>query len=247
MCTVLVLLRPQDRWPLLVATNRDERLDRAFDPPGRWWPEAPEITAWRDRESGGSWLGVNEHGVVATVVNHLDELGPAPGKRSRGEVVLHALRSADAPAAIAALRALDATLYRGFTLLVADRAHGFACVNAGGALRVVALGPGHHMLTPEGYDAAGTPRYDAHGAAFAAAAVPQPEREDWASWIALLQHEDAADPHQAMTVVTDRGFGTVASTLIAVPAGEGSPLVRYADGPPTRAAFRPVAPRGVVA
>jgi len=247
MCTVLVLLRPDDRWPLLVATNRDELLDRAFDPPGRWWPDAPEVTAWRDRAGGGSWLGVNDRGVVATVINQLDELGPAPGKRSRGELVLHALRAGRAADALEALRALDAGAYRGFTLLVADRTHAFACANDGDALRATALAPGHHMLTPEGHDAAGSPRYDAHHAAFREAVPPQPDRDDWASWIALLQREDAADPHQAMTVVTDRGFGTVASTLIAVPAGNGSPLVRYADGPPTRAAFRPVAPPGFVA
>lgn len=246
MCTVLLLLRPDDRWPLLVATNRDERLDRAFDPPGRWWPDAPEITAWHDRASGGSWLGVTDRGVVATVVNHIDELGPAPGKRSRGEVVLHALRAATATAAVDALHALDARAYRGFTLLVADRTHAFACVNAGGTLQSVALAPGHHMLTPEGYDAAGTPRYDAHGAAFRAAMPPQPERDDWTSWIALLQLEDAIDPHAAITVVTDRGFGTVASSLIGVPAA-GPPVVRYADGPPTRAAFRPVSLHGIVA
>ena len=245
MCTVLVLLRPDDRWPLLVATNRDERLDRAFDPPGRWWPDAPGITAWRDRASGGSWLGVNEHGVVATVVNHLDELGPAPGKRSRGEIVLRALRATGAATAIDALDGLDTRAYRGFTLLIADRAHAFASTASHGALRTRALAPGHHMLTPDGYDAAGTPRYDAHFSAFRAAEPPQPQRDDWSAWTALLRRE-AADPHEAMTVVTDRGFGTVAATLIGVPAA-GPAVVRYADGPPTRAAFRTLDLRGFVA
>ena len=224
MCTVLALLRPRDRWPLLIATNRDERLDRAFDAPARWWPDLPRVTAWRDRESGGSWLGVNDDGVVATVVNHLDELGPAPGKRTRGEIVLDALRAPDAPSARDAVCALDARAYRGFTLLVADRAHAFACVASGGNVRTVALAPGHHMLTPDGVDAAGSPRYDAHNAEFRAAPPPDPASEDWSAWTALLRRE-ADDPHEAMTVVTDRGFGTVATTLVAVPAA-GAPHIR---------------------
>jgi uncharacterized protein with NRDE domain len=238
MCTVLLLLRPDERWPLLVASNRDERLDRAFDPPWRWWPDAPQVLAWRDRTSGGSWLGVNDGGVFATLINHVDELGPLPGKRSRGDLVVEALRRDDAAAAAETIAALDGDAFRGFTLLVADRAQAFTVSNDDGAMRVVAISPGHHMLTPEGCDVPGSRRFDAHIAEFRAAAVPRPGEEDWASWIALLQREDADDPHQAMTVVTDHGFGTVASTLIAVPAGPEAPVVRYADGPPNRAAFR---------
>ncbi len=246
MCTVLVLLRPGERWPLLVATNRDERLDRAFDPPGRWWPDAPEIVAWRDRASGGSWLGANDHGVVATLVNRVDELGPLPGKSSRGEVVIEALRRDDAESAVTAVHDLGGERYGGFTMLVADRSHSWVVTNVQGTMRAEVLAAGHHMLTPEGCDAAGSPRFAAHGAEFRAAAIPEPERADWSQWIDLLRREDAVDPHQAMTVVTDHGFGTVASTLIAVPAA-GRPILHYADGPPTRAAFRAVDVPGFVA
>ncbi|MBV9438833.1 MAG: NRDE family protein, partial [Candidatus Eremiobacteraeota bacterium] len=131
MCTVLVLLRPGDSWPLLLASNRDERLDRPFDPPGRWWPEAPGVTGWRDATAGGSWLAVNDAGTVATIVNGMHELGPAPGKASRGELVVQlltkrgAVGAADAPCsageAAEAARRLDPARYRRFALLVADR------------------------------------------------------------------------------------------------------------------------------
>jgi uncharacterized protein with NRDE domain len=91
MCTVLLLLRPDARWPLLLGANRDERLDRPFDPPGRWWPDAPHVVGGRDRAGGGSWFALNDDGVVATIVNGMDRLGPLAGKRSRGELVLRAL------------------------------------------------------------------------------------------------------------------------------------------------------------
>ena len=78
MCTVVVLVRPGHAWPLMLAANRDERLDREWDPPGDYGPDYPGVIAGRDRSGGGTWMGVNRHGVVATVLNRQGSLGPAP-------------------------------------------------------------------------------------------------------------------------------------------------------------------------
>jgi uncharacterized protein with NRDE domain len=236
MCTVLLLHRPEADWPLLLASNRDERLGRAFDPPGGWWSDAPGVVAWRDRVSGGSWLGLNALGVVATVVNRLDTLGPLAGKSSRGELIVRALREADAWAAADTVRVLPAAEYGGFTMLVADREAAFSITNDGTAMQVATLTPGYHMLTPEGCDVADAPRVAAVMADFRTAPLPQPDRTDWDGWVSLLQREDRADPHRAMTVITDRDFGTVACTLVGVPA-VGKPVLRYASGPPTTTPF----------
>ena len=240
MCTVLVLFRPGDAWPLLVGANRDESFDRAFLPPGRHWPSAPGIVAPRDLTAGGTWLGVNERGVFATIVNGIDRLGPAEGKTSRGELVLRALEEPDATRAVRAVGALDAQRYRGFTLLVADRETAHAVSSDERTIRVDVLAPGHHMVTPEGCDAAGSPRFEAHFPAFRAAPPPVPPR-DWEDWIELLRHADDDDPHRAMTVVTDAGFGTVCSALLALPAApQETPLLMFANGPPTRVPYEPV-------
>ncbi len=102
MCTVVVLVRPTH---VLLAANRDERLDRAWDPPGAWWPDHPRTIAGRDRTAGGTWMGMNRHGVVAAVLNRPGTLGPTAGKRSRGELPLIAL---DHPTAAAAAQAIAA-------------------------------------------------------------------------------------------------------------------------------------------
>jgi uncharacterized protein with NRDE domain len=238
MCTVLLLLRPHDRWPLLVAANRDERLDRAFDPPGRYWPDPPGIVAGRDVLGGGSWFGVNDDGVVATIVNGMDRLGPLAGKASRGELVLRALRERDARGAAHAIGSLDAARYRGFTLIAADRAGAYAVTSDERAIRVDALAPGHHMVTPDGCDIAWSPRYAAHFAAFRAAAPPDPQHGAWTSWTELLRHADEDDPHRAMTVVAQQQFGTVCSALLALPvAPSPPPVLLFANGPPTRAPY----------
>lgn len=238
MCTVLILQRPDAQWPLLIGANRDERLDRAFDPPGRWWPDLPGVVAGRDRASGGSWFGFNEDGVVATIVNGMDRLGPLAGKRSRGEIVLRALRETDAAGAARAIGALSPEGYRGFTLLVADRATAFVVTNDERAFDVRQLAPGHHMVTPDGCDVPASPRYAAHSDAFRAAPPPAPAERDWSAWIDLLRQVDDDDPHRAMTVVTGHDFGTVSSALLGLGAAGSTGLeLLFASGPPTRASY----------
>ena len=96
MCTAVLLRRPGHAWPLVFAGNRDEMAERPWKPPGRHWPDRPEVVAGLDETAGGSWLGLNDHGVLAVVLNRTGSLGPQAGKRSRGELVLEALDHADA-------------------------------------------------------------------------------------------------------------------------------------------------------
>jgi hypothetical protein len=84
-----------------------------------------------DVQAGGSWLGINDHGVVAGVLNRTGTLGPEAGKRSRGELVLEALDHADAAAAAQALSDLDPDAYRPFNLVIADNRDAFWLRHAG--------------------------------------------------------------------------------------------------------------------
>jgi hypothetical protein len=149
MCTLVLLRRPGAAWPLVLAANRDELASRPARPPGRHWPDRADVVAGLDVEAGGSWLGVNDHGVVAGVLNRTGTLGPAAGKRSRGELVLEALDHADAAAAAQALAEVDPDAYRPFNLVIADNRDafwlrhagalpGFAFRTAGGGWREVA-------------------------------------------------------------------------------------------------------------
>src|ERR1700757_2134099 len=96
MCTLAILRRPEHDWPVIIGANRDEMIDRPAEPPGRHWPDRTEVVAGRDLLAGGSWLGLNDWGVAAAVLNRHGALGPAAGLRSRGELGLGALDPADA-------------------------------------------------------------------------------------------------------------------------------------------------------
>ena len=132
MCTVVLLRRPGESWPLLLAANRDEARSRPWLPPGRHWRDRADVVAGMDQLAGGSWLGINDYGVVAAVLNRVGSLGPADGKRSRGELVLEALDHAAARAAASALSELNPDAYRPFNLIVADAREAYWLRHAGG-------------------------------------------------------------------------------------------------------------------
>ena len=249
MCTLVILRRPGDDWPLLLAANRDEMIDRPWLPPARHWPDRPEVVAGRDELAGGSWLGLNDFGVVAGILNRHGTLGPAPGQRSRGELVLEALDHADAQAAAEALTHLDQRAYRPFNMIVADNRDAFWLRHADptGTLPIAALPlhPGLAMIAAGDLDD-DTTRLKHYRPLFAAAPVPDPASGDWAAWEALLLDDRAESPDGptgAMRFTTDRGFATVSSSLIALPAAsraELKPVFRFAAHQPRPIPWRDV-------
>ncbi len=234
MCTVILLSRPGTAWPLWLAANRDERLDRGWDPPGRHWPEQPDVVAGRDRSAGGTWLGVSDGGVVAAVLNRTNSLGPAAGKASRGELPLLALRHPTAAAAAQAVQALDGSAWRPFNLLVADRLGAFFLRGTGAPrIDLVALASGLHMATALDIDDPASPRTARHLPRFAAAG--------WSEWGRLLA--DRSGPRDAqLNVRPEDGFGTSCASLVAL--GERV-CFRFAAGPPDEVAFEDVSDRGL--
>ena len=175
MCTLVILRRPGHDWPVVIAANRDEMIDRPWRPPGRHWPDRAHVTAGQDELAGGSWLGVNDDGVCAGILNRTGALGPAAGKRSRGELVLDALDHADAAAAAMALADIDGEAYRPFNLVVADSDEAFWLRHDGGKAACVfhALPEGLSMFTARERNDAKSARIRTHLAAFEAAAPPR--------------------------------------------------------------------------
>jgi len=227
MCTLILLRRPQATWPLVLAANRDEMIGRPWRAPARHWPDRPEVVAGLDELAGGSWLGLNDHGVVAGILNRFGTLGPAPGQRSRGELVLDALDHAEARDAAEALTALDPRAYRPFNLIIADNRDAFWLRHADAAGRAqitaTALAPGLALIAAGELDDPETPRLGRYRPRFAAAGAPDPGSADWYAWESLLADDEAAPgagPTSALRFTTDRGFGTVSSALIALPGAE---------------------------
>lgn len=244
MCTVIVLHRPAHAWPLLIAANRDERLDRLWDAPAAWWPDHPGIVGGRDRTAGGTWMALGPDGVAAAVLNRPGSLGPAEGKRSRGELPIMAARAASAAAAAAAMAALPAADWRPFNMVIADSRQAFFLRGLGsGRPDALALPAGISMVTAHDPNDPTSPRTRRHLPRFRATPPPDPGAADWSGWERLLA-DSGYDPEmglaETLNVPPTNGFGTVCASLLAIGA-DGSRHWRFCPAPPGRAAFAPVA------
>jgi uncharacterized protein with NRDE domain len=108
----------------------------------------PRILGGRDELAGGTWLAVNEHGVVAGLTNQPSADGRDPTKRSRGELPLAFAAYRSAAEAVAGVRAeLDPAAYNPCWMLVGDREALFSLgISGGSELEVAKLAPGLHVL-----------------------------------------------------------------------------------------------------
>jgi hypothetical protein len=251
MCTLVISCSPGAAWPIAIAANRDEMLDRPWDPPAAHWPTHPGIVGGRDRLAGGTWMAVRG-GLVAAVLNRPGSLGPAAGFRSRGELPLLALGHATASAAAEALSAMDGGGWRPFNLVIADAEAAWLLVGDGGrAVVATALPEGVSMITAigrdeGGRDEGGTARARVHLPRFRQAPHPAPDRADaWASLLAATDHEPGAGPRGGLTVTPDEGYGTVSSSLLFLK--QNHVAWRFAAGPAGEAPFRTVLPAAIAA
>lgn len=247
MCTVVLLRRPGHVWPVLIGANRDEMRTRPWRPPGRHWPDRAHLVAGRDELSGGSWLGVNDDGVVCGILNRVGSLGPAPDKRTRGELVLEALDHADAAAAAKALADIDGSAYRSFNMLIADAEHAYWLRNEGrgdGEIDLFEVPEGLSVFTAHDVNDPASPRIRRALPRLRVAEPPDPAAGDWSTWTRMLADRTRAipdEPGTALNIESESGFGTVSSSLIALPKETGAkPIWLFAPGPPDRAAYGPV-------
>ena len=98
MCIVAIAWQLFDELPLVLLSNRDEFLQRPTEPLHQWSDQP--IYAGRDKQSGGTWLGIHQqvspaqsaeyyeqNGRWAAVLNFRDGVQASSDERSRGALV----------------------------------------------------------------------------------------------------------------------------------------------------------------
>jgi len=225
MCSIILRL---DDSGTFIAANRDELLRRPWQPPAAHWPDRPGIIAGRDETAGGTWLGLNEHGVMAAILNRHGTLGPAAGKNSRGELPLLALQYTTAEAAAAALAAIDAAAYRSFNLVIADKNSAWLLKGLeSGNPALEKLEAGTWMITSGEPNDLLLPLIARH--------LPKFEKAQFSDWATLLT-DNTGPWTSAVNITPQNGFGTVSAALITLP-NSGAPEWLFAPGPPDQAPF----------
>lgn len=184
MCTVIAALGLSPRWPVLLATVRDESSERPWLAPTAHWPEHPQLIGGLDLQSGGTWLVLDTHQHRASFLVNREER--ADGEtRSRGDLPLSALQAPEHRWDAHSLQH-----YNGFILGQAD-ANGLVLHQWDTqTLRSVRLGKGIHGLCYRGIGE-DHPRLARHLPRFAASPLPQPtetasSQQAWGQWLHLL-------------------------------------------------------------
>jgi uncharacterized protein with NRDE domain len=218
VCTLLALRARDGLW---IAANRDEKLDRPWQPPQLLVP-SPPVLGGRDLVGGGSWLAVNlDSGFVVAVTNA--RLGARPGNRSRGQLVVELATEPSLVEAIALFTELDLTSYGPANLLLADRERTILATNTPQPW-LQERSDGVVALRNEPLDA---PGQSTGWAASLGSELIRREPVTAETLATLLARHDGPDP----LCRHGNGYGTVCASILRL--GRSSKLeLSFAPGPP---------------
>lgn len=228
MTTFVIACNHYEDSPLSVAANLDGLVEDVESTFGLLQNRSPLIVGPMDSEGSPPWMGINESGVFCGITNRM---GGYPDKtlRTRGQLVLAALRHTSAMNAFRALRELVATDYNAFHLVVADR-QGTYCIWSNGRLVTpVVLGDGIHVITERSFGAADTQRE-----IYLRGAVHR--TEDVADLADVLGQHMAAPFDSPCVHVPASGYATLCSAILEFHNERGLGVM-FAPGPPCSTEF----------
>jgi uncharacterized protein with NRDE domain len=245
VCTLALYFRSFEDYPMVVAANRDEHYDRPSAPPALLKAN-PAILAGRDLRAGGTWLGVNEHGLAAGILNRRTdgEQEPRPGTRSRGLLCLDILALKTAAEARGFLQA-HRDDYQPFTLLCADANDAWSAYNRGGQIITTSLGPGLHVFSSAAEFDASSDKRDRAYACFAGLAEDlRTDRAVAADRFLRLREilgdhtlgDGSNDPRDAICMHGESA-GTVSSSIVVYSRRERRVRTFFCSGAPCRNVF----------
>ena len=239
MCLLAVLYRLVPESPILVAANREEYYDRPSLPPSIQSGK-PRVLCGVDQRAGGTWLGVNQHGMFVGLTNRRVPGGEPIGARSRGLLAREVLRCGSARGGVdKAMEELMTHRYEGLNLVVCDAESGWI-VHSDGEQEVHPLDEGLNIIGNQNVN------------------DPHDERVRLAHRLLTLQMLDspvkflavaskvfarAPSPQGRPTMVVRGGdYGTVSSTLIALSPKPRDAIFQFASGSPDEAKYEDYSP-----
>ena len=238
MCLLAILYRAIKGSPILVAANREEFYDRPSSPPSIQSGK-PRILCGQDQQAGGTWLGVNQHGMFVGAANRR-RIVPPLVFRSRGLLCRDLLRTGSARQAVdLAMEELSGGNYDGVNFIIADAESGWA-VHGGDDPEVQELEEGLNVIA----------NHDLND--------PRDERVAMCKRLLTLQTLDSSvkflavaskvfarapsPPGRPSMVIRGHDRGTVSSTLIALGKKPRDAIYQFADGPPDRVKYEDYSP-----
>jgi hypothetical protein len=253
MCLLVIDWKLLPEAPVLAAANREEAFDRPALPPrivkgaisrrerSRRGGEAGRVLCGIDQRAGGTWLGVNEHGLLVAVTNRRAAVRTAP-LRSRGMLCRELLDSPGAEeASRRAMEELDRGCYAGANFACVDFESGWV-IHAGDRLERIELAPGRHLITNQDLNDAADARLS-----LARRLFDQQPTGSVGEFLATARRVcsyhvegsfgESAPASQVSIVLRTEVGGTVSSSLIALTRRPEEAVYLYAPGPPDITAY----------
>jgi hypothetical protein len=224
-----ILYRVAKNTPILLAANREEDYTRPTQFP-KIQSGTPRVVCGNDKQAGGTWLGVNQFGLVVAVTNRA-RVRPPLEPRSRGLLCrdLLATRNARDAAALAA-KELMTGRYAGANYLCADGKYA-AVIYGGPRVEIVPLQPGLHTLSTGNLNDLHDDRHD-----FVRRMLTLHTLDSAVTFLAVASRcfsRKADSEGRRGVVLKGGGFGTVSSSLLSLPRKIQQSIFQYSDGPPS--------------
>lgn len=240
MCLLGLAFQTISDCPAFIFANREEAYTRPSSPPQVHLREG-DRAAWlggEDLLAGGTWLALNEHGLLVAVTNRPKSNVP-PAPRSRGLLCRELAGLMDVSSAEQeALRQLRTLPYAGCNLLLVT-CDAAVVIEAGDEVKRTSLGLGLHIITNGPLDDPHDRRIARVRAELAAAKLSSVQ--DWSAASMRLCGE-GSDANRAAICLTGRDRGTVSSTVVALRPSLVDSGYWHAPGPPSRTAFEDLSP-----
>jgi uncharacterized protein with NRDE domain len=229
MCLLILLRGADPDFPLIVASNRDEHRERKASPPGLFLGVDHRILSPRDRVAGGTWMALNDQGMFAAITN-LAGVPERPLETSRGELPHLAVDQSDVTSGMDAVRARcrDAE-FNAFQLVVADGDRARVAVAANGTFDEIEIEDKVAVMSNE---------HRLGELVLPVTVGREAALEDRTEVLKeVLRDEGERTGHRILKKGGE--YGTVSSSILAVPAGGLSGLQWwYAAGEPDVVRYR---------
>lgn len=233
MCTIFAAVRVNARYPLIIAANRDENLQRPASGP-RLWERPIRFIAPVDEQAHGTWIGLNAHGVFVAVTNRF-LASKHPARRSRGALVTDALHSQSAKALHEQLRAVDATTYNAFHLFYADARDAFVTWSDDERITHEIVPAGTHVFTERSFAKEPASR----AARLATMWEELEDQSDPAKVFELLRLHSDEDPFSGTCIHAPAfNYGTRSSSVWHLAAQLAGSRLHVSEGPACTATLR---------
>lgn len=238
MCLLAVLYRLVPESPILVAANREEYYDRPSLPPSIQSGK-PRVLCGVDQRAGGTWLGVNQHGMFVGVCSRRSG-SEQLGARARGLLTREVLRTGSARKGVdKAMEEMMSERYESLNMVICDAESGWV-IHADQEPEVVPLEEGLNIIGSQDVNDPNDDRVRLAHRLLTLQMLDSPVK-----FLAVASKVFArapSPPGRASMVMRGQDYGTVSSTLIALSPKPRDAIFQFASNAPDQAKYEDYSP-----